>query len=122
MQYRDIVIHTNTGTFGKQDHMDQFPPVQQRVDLSEHIWLGRIDDATAKLVMDTCEPKIVGLAPPTRQFAQLYGFVRELPDDSVFYQWDHDGELSTVVSLSRLIHLLLSDLITQPGSAMRRTA
>jgi hypothetical protein len=104
MQYRDVVIHTNAGIFGKEGEMKKFPPVQRRIDLSEQIWLGRLEGEVAKTIMDTCEPRVFGIPLPVRQFAQLYSFVRELsaPDD--IYRWDHDNELTAVVGLSRLIH------------------
>ena len=38
MQYRDVVIHTNSGIFGKGKLRKEFPPVQQRIDLCDHIW------------------------------------------------------------------------------------
>lgn len=59
----------------------------------------------AKAIMDTCEPRVFGIAPPpVRQYAQLYSFVREPPVGHDIYQWDHDNELTAVVSLSRLVH------------------
>jgi hypothetical protein len=71
MQYRDVVIHTNTGIFGTERETNQFPPVQQRIDLSGQIWLGRLDGDVAKAIMETCEPKVFGMPSPVRQFAQL---------------------------------------------------
>ena len=104
MLYRDIVIHTNAGIFGRDEELKEFPPVQQRVELSEHIWLGRLEPDIAKAIMDTCEPKVLGITPPVRQFAQLYSFVRELRGDNDIYRWDHDNELGAVIGLSRLVH------------------
>jgi len=104
MPYRDVVIHTNAGIFGKDDELKRFPPVQQRIQLSDQMWVGRLELDVAKLVMDTCEPRVFGTLPPVRQFAQLYSFVRELPGYGAMHLWDHDHELAAVVSLSRLIH------------------
>jgi len=104
MKCRDVVIHTNSGIFGNEEESKRFPPIQQQIDLSKDIWLGRLDSDTAKLVMDSCEPRVLGAPLPVRQFAQLYSFVRELPDDSDLYRWDEDNELTAVVGLSRLIH------------------
>lgn len=106
MRYRDVAIHTNSGIFGKEEETKKFPPIQQRIDLSDHIWLGRLDPEMAKAIMDTCEPRVFGTPLPVRQFAQLYSFVRELPEYeySDIYRWDHDNELTAVVGLSRLIH------------------
>lgn len=105
MQYRDVAIHTNAGIFGKEEELRKFPPVEQRLDLSEHLWVGRLDPDMAKSVMDTCEPRTLGVTPIYRQFAQLYTFVRELPrvDDDP-YGWDRDNELTATIALSRLIH------------------
>jgi hypothetical protein len=104
MQYRDVVIHTNAPIFGKEEEARNFPPVQERIDLSEQIWIGRIDLETAKAVMDTCEPKALGVMPPVRQFAHLYAFVREIPGHADIHRWDHDNELTGVIGLSRLMH------------------
>ena len=96
MQYRDVVIHTNASIFGKEAEMRTSPPVQQRVDLSPEIWIGRLDSGVPKAVMDTCEPRVFGAPPPVRQFAQLYSFVRELPGYADIYRWDHDQELQSL--------------------------
>ena len=104
MQYRDVVIHTNSGIFGKGKLRKEFPPVQQRIDLCDHIWLGRPDVEMATTIMDTCEPKVFGVSPSPRQFTQLYSFVRELPASSHIHRWDEDNELTSVVVLSRLVY------------------
>jgi len=104
MNYRDVAIHTNFGIFGNEEETTKFPPIQQRVNLSKEMWLGQLDSETARLVMDTCEPRVLGAPLPFRQFAQLYSFVRELPEQTDLYRWDDDNELTAVVGLSRLIH------------------
>ena len=104
LQYRDVVLHTNAGIFGQQELMDRFPPISERIDLSDRVWIGPLDGETAKLVIETCEPKVFGMPEPVIQFAQLYCFVRELPTDSNVYHWDDDNELSAIVGLSRLVH------------------
>ncbi len=65
MRYRDVVIHTNTGIFGKEEELKKCPPVQQRIQLSDQIWMGRLELDTAKAVMETCEPRIFGVAGGT---------------------------------------------------------
>lgn len=104
MKYRDVAIHTNSGVFGKEDETTRFPPIQQRIALSNDIWLGQLDLTMAKTIMETCEPRVLGTPLPVRQFAQLYTFVRELPEYSDIYHWDDDNQLTSVVGLSRLIH------------------
>lgn len=63
MQYGDVVIHNNADIFGKETELQQFPPVEQRIDLSDSIWIGRLDLEVAKAIMDTCEPKTLGIYP-----------------------------------------------------------
>jgi len=104
MEYRDIVIHVNTGIFGNDAALKEFPPIQERVELSDQIWLGRLDREIAKLVMDTCEAKAFGIVPPARQFAELYSFVRDLPPNSDIYRWDEGSQLTSTVAISRLLH------------------
>jgi hypothetical protein len=104
MQFRDVALHTNASIFGQQHQLEEFPSVEQRIDLSEQIWIGRLDSGLAKSIMDTCEPKTLGIDPIIRQFSQLYTFVRELPQTSDPYHWDHDNQLSGTVALSRLVH------------------
>ena len=105
MHYKDVVIHTNENTFGSRQEMLSLPAINNRQDLSGQIWAGRLDFDLARLVMDTCEPKIVGTTRIERQYSQLYSFVRELSHDAGDpYRWDHDNELASVIALSRLIH------------------
>lgn len=104
MQYRDVVIHTNDSFIGNEMLARQFPPIHNHLDLGENIWVGRIDLATAKAIMETCESKTLGVPAPIRQFAQLYSFVRELPSHDDIYRWDHDNNLASTVALSRLVH------------------
>jgi hypothetical protein len=104
VKYRDIVIHTNAPIAGKEDTVKAFPPIRERIDLSQEIWVGRLELDVAKAIMDTCEPKTVGVIGPYRQYAHLYAFVRELPVPADIYHWDHDNELTAAIGLSRLIH------------------
>jgi len=103
MRGSDVVIHTNTGIFGKEEEIERFPPIKQRIDLSEHMWVGKLEGKLAAIIMDTCEPKAVGMPSPVRQFGQLYSFVREPVYDDM-HRWDRDNVLASVVGLSRLIH------------------
>ncbi len=104
MRYRDVVIHTNAATFGKEEEVRTFPPIEGRIDLSEEIWIGGLDLETARAIMDTCEPNSLGVMGPVRQFAHLYAFVRELAGHADIHRWDDDNYLTAVVGLSRLIH------------------
>jgi hypothetical protein len=104
MQYRDVAIHTNVSIFGAEELLRRFPPIRSRVDLSDQIWIGPLDSEIVALVMDTCEPRVYGMAPPVRQYAQLYAFVRELPTPSPMHLWDTDNRLAAAIAISRLIH------------------
>lgn len=104
MQYRDVVIHTNAAIFGNEEEVRESPPVRQRIDLSQEIWLGPLELEAAKAIMDTCEPTASGVISPARPFAHLYAFVRELPGHADIYRWDHDNELTAIIGLSRLVH------------------
>jgi|SRR6516164_287144 len=104
MQYRDVVIHTNAPIFGKEHEARKSPPIQERIELNEQVWIGPLDLETANAIMDTCDPKTLGVMPPVRQFGHLYAFVREIPGYADIHRWDHDNELAGVIGLSRLIH------------------
>jgi hypothetical protein len=103
MQYCDVVIHPNADIFGREELVKAFPPIKERINLSDDMWLGRLDGAIVKAVMDTCEPRTFGIISPVRQFAQLYSFVRELPYGDM-YRFDNENLLTSAVAVSRLIH------------------
>ncbi len=67
------------------------------------MWVGKLEGKLAATIMDTCEPKAVGMPSPVRQFGQLYSFVREPVYDDM-HRWDRDNVLASVIGLSRLIH------------------
>lgn len=100
----DVVIHTNAGVFGNEGLAERLTPVQERTQFSDELWVERLDGDMAKLIMDTCEPRVFGADEPWRQYAQLYAFVRELPSNSEIWFWDTDRHLGATVALSRLIH------------------
>src|SRR4029077_7356308 len=100
----DVVLHTNGGLFRAQQLLASFPPVEDRIDLGLGLWLGRLDGDLASAVMDTCDPAVLGIPKPVRQYAQFYAYVRELDDDAELYRWDTDFRLQDCVGLSRLIH------------------
>jgi hypothetical protein len=58
----------------------------------------------AKAIMDTCEPKTLGITAPARQFAHMYSYVRELHPQTSVIGWDEDHRLSRLVAISRLVH------------------
>jgi hypothetical protein len=81
-----------------------FPPAKDRIEMGRGLWLGRLDADLAKALMDTCEPKVLGVPAPVRQYAQMYAYVRELHPSAELHRWDDDHRLSRLVAMSRLIH------------------
>lgn len=102
----DVVLHTNSGMFAPnyQQLTGADPPVTDRVQAVSDLYVQRLDLELAKAIMDTCEPKTLGLMAPVRQFAHMYGYVRELPPQTSVIGWDEDHRLSRLVAISRLIH------------------
>lgn len=104
MHYRDIVIHIAPGIVGTSAQWAAYPPVAERVDLSDEVWIGRLESGLANAIMDTCEARLLGVESLVRQFAHLYAFVRELSGPVDVYGWDEKNTLSGMIGLSRLIH------------------
>jgi len=80
------------------------PPVDDRVQGVSGLYIERLDLELAKAIMDTCEPKTLGVMAPVRQFAHMYGYVRELSRQTSVIGWDEDHRLSRLVAISRLVH------------------
>lgn len=102
----DVVLHTNGGMFrdGAQRLLEASPPVRDRVEMGRGLWMGLLDRDLATSLMDTCEPKVLGVPAPVRQYAQMYAYGRELSSDAEIHRWDGDNRLSRLVAMSRLIH------------------
>jgi len=102
----DVVLHTNSGIFARNASqlVVSHPPVDDRLEIEPRLWIGRLDGQLAKVFMDTCEPQMLGVQTPVRQYAQMYAYVRELARDAEIYRWDEDHRLSHCVAMSRLIH------------------
>jgi hypothetical protein len=102
----DVVLHTNLGMFAPnyQQLAGTDPPVTDRVQAVSGLYIERLDLELARAIMDTCEPKTLGVMAPVRQFAHMYGYVREFPPQTSVIGWDEDHRLSRLVAISRLIH------------------
>ncbi len=102
----DVVLHTNGGLFAENAEQlrTSHPPIENRIHIEPGLWIGRLDGQLALTFMDVCEPKMLGVMTPTRQYAQMYAFVRELTGDANVYGWDEDHRLSGCVAMSRLVH------------------
>jgi hypothetical protein len=102
----DVVLHTNVAMFSPnyQRLAATDPPVERREQAIAGLFIERLDLELAKAIMDTCEPKTVGVMAPVRQFAHMYGYVRELHPQTSLVRWDEDHRLSRLVAISRLIY------------------
>src|SRR5690242_6134607 len=101
---RDVAIHTNAYVSATSEKMRSTPPISERIDLADDLWVGRIETASAKMVIELGEPDYHGTPKPVTQFAQQYSFVRETQGPGVAYRWDEDSRLQLCVAFSRLIH------------------
>lgn len=102
----DVVLHTNVAVFAPdyQQLEAADPPVGRRVQSVHGLFIERLDLELAKAIMDTCEPKTLGVMAPVRQFAHMYAYVRELHQQTSLAGWDEDHRLSRLVGISRLVH------------------
>lgn len=100
----DVVLHTNGGVPRTSPLLVSFPPVNERIELGFGCWVGRLDSDLANVLMNTCDPTVLGVHSRVRQDAQLYAYVRELDDDAELFRWDTDLRLQRCVAMSRLIH------------------
>lgn len=102
----DVVIHRTGAVEPASDWLVKSnPPIDQRIDLDDELWIGKIESKLANRVMDACEPPGSFHHSPIRQYGQLYAYVREriIPlADSV--GWDEDSRLQSCVAVSRLLH------------------
>ncbi len=107
MLVRDVVIHTNEGPFQDSEGLifSELPP-PDRFNLSDDLWVGKLDERVVDAVFDACEPPGRFLKKPVRPYGQLYAFVRERPPVELpnEYEWDSDSRLQMCVALSRLVH------------------
>jgi len=102
----DIVVHTNVAMFSPNHQQMSVvnPPVERREQAVAGLFIERLDLELAKTIMDTCEPKTLGVLAPVRQFAHMYAYVRERHPESNMIGWDEDHRLSRLVAISRLVH------------------
>jgi hypothetical protein len=103
MSFREVIIHTNGGLFSAPPGTVQAQPPVVDYRLAEDLEIKRLDHEITNKVMELCEPNFYGLDRPTRQFAQLYSFVRSgSPSERIWGQ--RDNRLYTCIALSRLVH------------------
>lgn len=101
----DVVIHTTGAVQGVPTALvESQPPVEDRIELGDGVWVGKIGSELAKRTMDACDPPGFVHSPPTRQYGALYSYVRErnmLLSEA--FGWDEDQRLQTCIALSRLV-------------------
>src|SRR5258708_28849322 len=103
MSFREVIIHTNGGIFSAPPGTVQAQPPIVDYRLAEDLEIKRLDHEITTKVMELCEPNFYGLDRPTRQFGQLYSFVRSgSPSERIWGQ--RDNRLYTCIALSRLVH------------------
>jgi hypothetical protein len=106
MYARDVVVQTNALVFPCPNPLlESHPPVPDRFEISEGLWIGKIEQNAAKVIFDLNEPSYHGTPKPVNQFAQLYSYVREMKGAANPYEWDKDSRLQTCVAISRLLNL-----------------
>lgn len=104
MYARDVVVQTNANIMPLPNPLfESTPPLPDRFEIGEGLWIGKIEDDAAKIIFDLNEPFYHGTAKPVIQFAQLYSYVREMKGPAKPHEWDTDGRLQTCVALSRLL-------------------
>jgi hypothetical protein len=100
----DVAIHTNHNIFPLPNKILEANPLPpDPFELSNDLWMGKIDAEAAKLTLNLGESDCYGTPKPVIQYAQLYSFVRERDKLATPYQWDEDSRLQTCVAVSRLV-------------------
>jgi hypothetical protein len=95
----DMVVQENFGQFNISNPV--MPP--DRFELADDLYVGKIDHATSKIILDFGDPKGYNIVTPTRQWGYFYAFVRNVAEPADIYRWDTDQRLQTTIALSRLI-------------------
>jgi hypothetical protein len=103
----DVVLQS-TGRFeATNNDWEQSPPPEPDFLLGTDFWIGSLPHKiTSEQVFDACEPAGFNFRP-SRQFGCRYAFCRKVYPPTYgpeHLKWDHEGVLSRVLFLSRLIH------------------
>lgn len=100
MAFMDVVVQTNHGWFGNQTA--PVPP-EKRFQLTSDLYIEKLDSVASNIVIEFGIPTGYEVMKPFKQYAQLYAFVRQIPEPASIHAWDSDQRLQTVVALSRLV-------------------
>ena len=93
----DVVIHTT-----RPDRDTSRTLINTPFNLSTDICIESLDNRISDEVFNMCSKGYN--FNPTRQFGQLYSFVRKNPPLTEIYNWDNDRSLQQCISLSRIVH------------------
>ena len=80
-------------------------PIEKLVKITDDIYIQKMPKGVWEMVADSCT--LSGVVNATRQFSQLYAFVREFdkcPEGHDRTVWDNDERLQICIGLSRIIH------------------
>jgi hypothetical protein len=104
MYVLDVIVHTNVNVFPFPNPLfKSHPPIADRFDVADGLWIGKIEAEAARIVIDLNEPSFHRAQKPVVQFYQLYSYVREMKGPGNPYAWDTDGKLQEFVGISRLL-------------------
>src|SRR5271165_5459101 len=113
MSFREVIIHTNHGIFSAPPGTVQSRPPVVDYRLAEDLEIKRLDHEITNKVMELCKPNCFGLYRRTRQFAQLYSFVRSgSPSESIWGQPDNRLFMCIAPSRAWFIRPLSDSYIT----------
>ncbi len=71
MYARDVVVQTNANVFPLPNPLfESTPPLPDRFEIGEGLWIGKIENEAAKTIFDLNEPFYHGTPKPVIQFAQ----------------------------------------------------
>ncbi len=101
MAVRDVALQTNENIFRFESGQWRSIP-DDKFWLADDVWVGKLEVAVAKQVIDACEPPGKYRVAPVRQYGQLCTFVLEL-GNATPYGWDEEHRLSHCIALSRIV-------------------
>jgi hypothetical protein len=98
-QTSDMVIQPNDGLFRFTNPI--LPP--DHFVIADDMYVGKIDDQAAKILLDFGDPNGYQIDAPQRQWGYFYAFVRKVEESAEIHRWDTDQRLQKVIALSRLV-------------------
>jgi histidyl-tRNA synthetase len=101
----DIALQTNENIFQVDPSVWKTIP-NERFQLSNDLWVGKLPGDLAAKVIESCEPPGLVEFQPVRQYAQLYAFGRDVNEIELAdnFDWDKNNRLYSCIALSRIVH------------------